>query len=86
MKKVIIGISTVLCLTMGFAICGSGKYLSTGSMPGMTVEKAFASEVNPGPPTSGEKYTPDKDLFSWQTFFYFSVAVFGIVAFRRNYI
>lgn len=85
MKRVIIGIAMAVCFTLGFTICVSGKYPAPGSMPGMTVEKAFASEVNPDPLPSGGKYAPDDALFSWQTFLYLSAAVIGIVAFRRNH-
>jgi predicted small secreted protein len=86
MKKtiIIIGIAMAVCFTMGFTMSGFGKDQSSGSMQGMTVEKAFASEAISNPIAIGEELAQGNSIFSWSTILYLSTAVIGIVAFRRN--
>ena len=84
MKKVIIGIATVLCLIMGFAVCGPEKYPSPGSMPVVSVAKAFASQSASGAPMLHQQPDPDASIFSWTAILYFCAAVTIVVAVRRH--
>ena len=84
MKKAIIGIATVLCLIMGFAVCGPEKYPSPGSMPGVSVAKAFVSQNAAGAPMLYQQPDQDASIFSWTSMVFLSAAVIGVVSFRRN--
>lgn len=84
MKKVIIGIAMALCLITGFSICGSEKYPSSGSMPGVSVATAFASQSAHSAPMFPNQLDQDAPIFSWTTILYLCVTVIVIVAIRRN--
>jgi hypothetical protein len=84
MKKIIIGIAMAACFAMGFSTGGFKTYGSSDLMPNITVEKAFISESIPNSMALDNPSAQDASIFSWTTIFYLSVAVIGIVAFRRN--
>ena len=84
MKKIIVGIAMAVCLTIGITICGSGEFSSSGSMAGVTVEKAFAAQIAPDAPVLFKQSAQDGSIFSWTTILYLTSVVIGIVAFRRN--
>ena len=84
MAKVLIGITIVLSIVMGFTMGGFGKYQSSSSIHSLTVEKAFVSNANPN--SSGVDKEPGQGnpVFSWPISLYLIATVVGIVAFRRN--
>lgn len=84
MKKVIIGIAMAVCFNMGFAICGAGNYTTTGSMPAIAFEKAFAADSAPNTLTLHKQPAPEASIFSWTMVLYLSVAVIIIISIRRN--
>jgi diacylglycerol kinase len=84
MKKVTIIILIAACFTMGFTRFGSEKNASSGLMTGITVEKAFASEIIPNTLVLHKQPTKDAPIFSWMIILYLSITVLGIVAFRRK--
>ena len=84
MKKIIIGIAMAVCFTMGFAISGSQNNASSGQIPTMKIEKAFASENTPNTMALDNQPARDASIFSWTMILYLSAAVIVIVTFRRN--
>jgi hypothetical protein len=84
MKKVTIIILMAVCFTMGFMRFGSEKHQSSGLMSGITVEKAFASEITPNTMVLDKQPTKDASIFSGMMILYLSLTVIGIVAFRSK--
>ena len=84
MKKIMVGIAMAACLTIGFAICGSGDFFSSDSIAGVTVEKAIVAQSAPDAPVLSKQPAQDGSIYSWTTILYLTSVVIGIVAFRRN--
>jgi hypothetical protein len=86
MKKVIIGIAMAVCFNMGFGFSGAGNHPTTGSMPGISIEKAFAADSAIAPNTLKlhKQPAPEASIFSWTMILYLSVAVIIIISIRRN--
>lgn len=84
MKKIIIGIAMAVCFSMGFAISGDGNYTTTGSMPGISIEKAFAAGSAPNTLALHKQPAPEASIFSWTMVLYLSVVVIIIISIRRN--
>ena len=84
MKKIIIGIIVAACLTLGFSVCGSGKSSSSGLLPGIAVEKAFASPSTPDVMALGNQPVKGAVTFSWPTLFYLYTMMVVVVSVRRN--
>jgi hypothetical protein len=85
MKKILItSIVVAAILFFSFTAGGFEASQSTSSMPKLAIEKALPSGLNPNVLTIGEQSAQGKSIFSWSTIIYLSVAVMGIVSFRRN--
>lgn len=84
MKKIIIGIIVTVCLTLGLAVVGSGKYSSSDMIPGIAVEKAFASPSAPDIMALDQQQARGGVAFSWPTLFYLYTMMIVIVTVRRN--
>jgi hypothetical protein len=85
MKKIfIMSIVVAAILFFSFTAGGFEASQSTSSMPKLAIEKALPSGLKPNVPTRGEQSAQDNSIFSWTTMISLSVAVMGIVAFRRN--
>jgi hypothetical protein len=84
MKTVIIGIAMAVCFSMGFTVSESEKYPPSGSMPGMSIEKAYASESAPNTLELHKQSVQDASILSWTTILYLGAAVIVIISIRRN--
>jgi hypothetical protein len=84
MKKVIIGITMALYMTMGFAVCGSEKHPSQESINGISTARAFASQSASGVPMLHNQPDQDASIFSWTTILYLCATVIVVVAVRRH--
>jgi hypothetical protein len=84
MKKIIIGIIVTVCLTLGFAVIGSGKHSSSDMIPGIAVEKAFASPSAPDITALDHQQDRGAAAFSWPTLFYLYTMMIVVVSVRRN--
>lgn len=81
---IIVGIILLIVLTLGFTAGGSSTSQPVNSIPNLLIEKALPAGVNPAVITGSEQSTETNSIFSWSTIISLSVAVIGIVAFRRN--
>jgi hypothetical protein len=82
-----IGIIITTILTLGFTASESSKYQAPDSTARLTVEvqNALPSEANTATiPQNGQHAQDGNSIFSWWTMVSLSMAVVGIVAFRRN--
>ena len=85
MKTITIGIFAILVLlSFGFNAGGLWDSKTPGPVPKLKIEKAVPAKVAPDALTNNEKAVQDNSIFSWPTIITLSVAVIGIVTFRRN--
>lgn len=84
MKTIIIGIAMAVCFTMGFTTSGAGKYTPSGSMPAMSIEKAYTSESAPNTLEIHRQSAQDASILSWTTILYLGMAVVIIISVRRK--
>ena len=87
--KTIFAIATfiTIVLTLGYTSSESSKYQATDATTKLTaqIQKALPTDGNPAALPQVEQYAQDgNSIFSWGTFVSLSLAIIGIVAFRRN--
>jgi hypothetical protein len=80
----IIGIFVVVVITFGFTSGGTTKYRAIDTMTVPTIAKTLPSGADTHSAAQHEQAIQGNSIFSWSTVTLLSIAVIGIVAFRRN--
>ena len=84
MKIFSISIILAVVLAFGYIASESRFFQVSDSVPKLTIQEAVPAGVSPKAITDNQDAVRDSSIFSWSTIVTLSVAVIGIVAFRRN--